>query len=219
MVVAGKEWRSFVGNDLSMHMVYVVLVLLWSALLAGSGAGGVPESVVLWLLPFSVIVVSNAGQGVFVSERVSGAVEILLTSGLGRFEIVSGKMLFVGVLGTLTGYACMLLGMLWLWLLERWGVGPGSYPVGADFVVFACAVAVNTAMLAVLSVLLPNPRLSHFVSFLFMVLLLAAYYPAAATGRVSPWALAAALAVCAVALSAVALAVSRGERIARPVTL
>jgi hypothetical protein len=85
--------------------------------------------------------------------------------------------------------------------------------------VFACAVAVNTALLALLSVLLANPRLSHFVSFLLMAAVLAVYYPMASSGHLGAWTLAAALAVCAVALIVAALAVSRGERIARPVSL
>ena len=118
-VMLHKEWRCFLGSDRSMFVLYGVTVLMWSVLFVGAGAEGSAHTLAVWLLPFSVIVVSTFAQTVFVAERLTGAVEILLTSGLSRGSILGGKMLFVWLVAMVIGLLCMALGTVWSSLAVR----------------------------------------------------------------------------------------------------
>lgn len=218
--VLRKEWLSFLGGERSMFVVYGVIVLLWSLLFAGTGVAGAPETTVLWLLPFSVIVVSNFSQSAFVAERVNGAIEILLTCGLGRRTIVLAKMVFVAALALAMGCACMGLGSLWAWLADMNGmIARAAYPGWQDLAVFVAAVVLNSALSALFSVALPNPRMTHFAIFFLMAAVLAVYYPLAGLSTASVWLLAAGLAVAALAVTSGALHAAGGERISRTVGL
>jgi ABC-type Na+ efflux pump permease subunit len=212
-----KEWHCFLGSEGGMLAVYAVVTILWSALYVGSGVGSSPAVSAIWLLPFAVIAVSNFAQSVFVAERVNGSIEILLTCGLSRSAIVVGKMLFVGALGLAMGLTCIGLGALWVALLEGNGlVVPSGMPQAGDVVLYAAAVALDMALAALLSMLMPNPRISHFASFLLTAGILAAYYPLSSASEHSTWWLAAALAAAAVACGAAAIGVAQTERISRP---
>jgi len=220
VTVLRKEWLCFLGGERSMFAVYGVIVLLWSLLLAGSGVAGAPETTVLWLLPFSVIVVSNFSQTAFVAERVNGAIEILLTCGIGRRTTMLAKMLFVAVLALAMGFACMGLGALWVWLADMNGViARAAYPGWQDLAVFVAAVVLNSALSALFSVVLPNPRMTHFAIFFLMAAVLAVYYPLAGLSAASVWLLASVLAVAAAGATFAALHVAGGERISRTVGL
>ena len=83
LLVLRKEWLNFVCSDRSVFFIYLFLVAGWGMLLATMDHGGSIGSP-LWLVFFSVIIAANFSTTVFVSERMSGSLEILLTSGLSR---------------------------------------------------------------------------------------------------------------------------------------
>jgi hypothetical protein len=220
LTILRKEWRCFLGGERSMFAVYGVIVLLWSLLFAGSGVAGATQTTVLWLLPFSVIVVSNFSQSAFVAERVNGAIEILLTCGIGRRTMMLAKMLFVAGLALAMGYGCMGLGAFWVWLADTNAMlVSATYPGWQDLAVFAAAVLLNSALSALFSVVLPNPRMTHFAIFFLMAAVLAVYYPLAGLSEGSVWMLGAGLAATAVGATLAALHAAGGERISRTVGL
>lgn len=220
LTVLRKEWRCFLGSDRSVLALYAVIVLLWSMLFAGVGAESSPHAVTIWLLPFSVIVVSNFAQSVFVAERLTGSIEIFLTCGVSRGAILGGKMLFVWLLAVVTGSVCMLLGTVWSSLLVSGGAVEYAWQLrGPHVALFAAGAAFNTAVVALLSMLLPNPRMSHFVNFLAIAAVLAVYYPLVPPDSGGEWILAGVLMAMAVVVAVAVFVVARGERLARGVNL
>lgn len=215
-LVFQKEWLCLVGAGGSALAVYAVIAVLWGALLAGAGVGGQPVMAILWALPFSVIAVSNFAQPVFVSERLTGAIEILCTSGLSRSSVVIGKGLFVSVAACAMGAVSWAVGFASVHALRARGVDAVLFEPGvAEVAVYGAAVVFNTFLGAVMSVLLPNPRLSHFVDFVVIAGVVAVYY-ARGSGSVSDaWTLAAMLAVAAAVLASLACRLAYTERAAR----
>ena len=88
-----KEWKCFIGSDREslffIQFLYYPGVSFWLVAMTR-----LCEQV-LFGLCFSVVVAANFSNTVFISERISGALEILITSGLSRSSILFGKMSFV----------------------------------------------------------------------------------------------------------------------------
>jgi ABC-type transport system involved in multi-copper enzyme maturation permease subunit len=87
-----KEWLNFISGDRSVFIIYLILVAGWGVLLATAHDSGTTAAP-LWIVFFSVIVAVNFSSTVFVLERMSGSLEILLTCGISRSAILYGKML------------------------------------------------------------------------------------------------------------------------------
>ncbi len=155
-----KEWKCFIGSDRGVFILYAVLVLSWSFFLVG-GSDSSLRTGPLWLVFFSVVVAANFSNTVFISERISGALEILITSGLSRSSILFGKMSFVMGMSLVIGSGCMGLSCIWQYLMydnEMIILKP------VDFMTYAASAFVNTAGSAFLSVRMPNPRLLHLAN-------------------------------------------------------
>ncbi len=178
LLILRKEIVSFLRNDRSALVVQVLLILVWSAFLAGNFSssrsattdlGGYPGELLWWVF-FSVVVSGNFAGTVFVSERIQGSMEILLTSGLTRRSVLWGKIGFVLLMSFLVGAVCYSASLLWLtivWSPEAFGAD--EIPLlGAieDMGLFVSATWMNATCGAWLSLRLPNPRLSHFAVFL-----------------------------------------------------
>lgn len=155
-----KEWKCFTGSDRGVFILYAVLVLSWSFFLVG-GSDSSLRTGPLWLVFFSVVVAANFSNTVFISERISGALEILITSGLSRNSILFGKMSFVMGMSSVIGGVCMLLACFWQYLMHDYEMVV-LRPL--DFITYAASAFVNTAGSAFLSVRMPNPRLLHLAN-------------------------------------------------------
>ena len=70
--IIGKEWAGFLGSERGVFSVYGILVLSWSFLPLYKGLGTGP----IWWLFFSVVISGNFTNTVFVSERLSGSMEL-----------------------------------------------------------------------------------------------------------------------------------------------
>ena len=112
--IISKEWKSFVGSDRGVFAVYAVLILSWSFLPLYKGLSMGMEDV--WWLFFSVVISGNFSNTVFVSERLSGSMEILLTSGFPRDTVLFGKAAFITGISIAIGTLCLCLSRLWLHL-------------------------------------------------------------------------------------------------------
>lgn len=161
LLVARRELMSFMKSGASGIVIYLLLVPAWGWLMHLNASVGW-----LWLIFFSVIVCGTASAGVFAAERISGALEILLTSGLHPLSILLGKAAFVSLLGMLLGTLAALLPIFMgdTQLLDH----AGEYAV-----VFAAACIMNTAFDAWVSFRVGNPRLVSVLNlgalFLFLM--------------------------------------------------
>ena len=217
LLIFRKEWLNFCRSDRSVFIVYLFLIAGWGMLIATT-EGQSAKSAALWLVFFSVIIAANFSSMVFVAERMTGSLEILLTSGLSRGAILYGKVAFVTAMTLAIGTLCALVG-IFLRPLVGAEHGP-ALPDGAvisSVVLYIAAAVFNAASSACFSVWLPNPRLLHFVNFLILAAVMSVY--TALSGAFSlPLH---AVSVLLFATGAVFLALGRrafeSERIAKPV--
>ncbi|MDR0307575.1 MAG: hypothetical protein LBI42_12170 [Chitinispirillales bacterium] len=170
LTVLQKELASFTGSDKGVFFVYAIIVTVWSfMLLTGEeGMGGQ-----LWFVFFSVIVAANFSSTVFISERISGNLEVFITSGLSRDAILFGKMIFVIIMTAVVGLSCAVLAAVLGAVLPEIGDGRtfGVY----DASLYLSATFLNVASSAYLSVRLSNPRLLHFINIFMLGAVVIAY--------------------------------------------
>jgi hypothetical protein len=175
ILIFRKEWLNFCRSDRSVFIVYLFLVAGWGMLIATT-EGQSAASAALWLTFFSVIIAANFSSMVFVSERMTGSLEILLTSGLPRGAILYGKVAFVATMTLAIGGLCALVGAV---IRPVAGAAHGpALPDGAvvsHVVLYFAATVFNAASSACFSVWLPNPRLLHFVNLLLLAAVMSAY--------------------------------------------
>ena len=182
-----KEFKNLAGGGWGAFLLYAIISVLWSFPLFFYGIGGIGNpgggsGGYLWFVFFSVIVTANFSGTVFISERVSGTLEILITSGLSRDAVLFGKMIFVIAMTTVIGVVCALLAALWCvaWFAVT-GSDALSYFSAAFFFgdldinvvifniflypsLYLSATFLNAAASAYLSVRMGNPRFLHFVN-------------------------------------------------------
>jgi ABC-type Na+ efflux pump permease subunit len=176
-----KEWMSFVGSDRSVFFMYVVLVAGWGMLL-GNWLNYQVGYLPLLVACFSVIVAANFSNTAFVNERITGSLEILLTSGVSRNGILYGKLLFVAGITLVIGAGCIGLSVvLKPFAQETTMTGPGI--TLSLWAIYGAASFLNAAASAYLSIVLPNPRLLYLLNLLLINLVigiqmvLSAYFP------------------------------------------
>jgi len=163
-VVIAKEWKCFTGSDRGTFILYVVLILIWSSLLAARTSDNF-SSGPLWLVFFSIVITSNFASTVFISERFNGALEIFITSGLSRDAILFGKIVFITAISLIFGGLCVGISVV----IEKAVLNNDVLSLSiSDFLLYASATFFNVAGSAYLSVRMSNNRLLHIIN-MFML--------------------------------------------------
>ena len=219
VLVLKREWEQLAGSDTATHVLFLFLVVLWSLLFTTADDGGATRLV--WVVTFSVIVVNACASGPFMHERLSGALEIVLTCGIARDTLYRGKVLFVTLVATVLGGICTGLSGIWELLLGRVSYGDtGAWQDGfAGVVTFAFAAFMNACCAALFSVLLPNPRFVFFFNFLITSVIVALFLVVHALWGVSTVTLNLMLVVPGLVFLEVGKRVFRTERVVRPATV
>ena len=214
-----KEFKNFASSGVGAFALYAVISILWSYTLL-NGAGWV------WLVFLAVMAAANFSATVFISERISGTLEVLITSGVSRDAVLFGKMLFVIAMTLAMGAACAALAHLWPLLLPE---DTDATPLLGltDAALYLGATVLNAAAGAYLTARMGNPRFLHFVNFLITAGLVVAYdalfwsltetRPLFVALKVHPFFLAAAFLAIGLAFALLARREFAGERIIRPV--
>jgi ABC-type Na+ efflux pump permease subunit len=215
-LVVKKEWLNFLGGDRGLFVVYGVIILSWGMLIATWKDTGASLSLPLWIAGFSVIVSATFGSTVFVSERVSGALEIILTSGIPRGAILGGKMLFVFCMTVVIALGCLGVGLLLTSLMPEGQKGLFAVLDPPLSAIFASATFLTAACGAYFSVLLPNPRVSHLLNLFVVSLIMALNI---AIPRITLPITAAIMTACGVAFTLLARRQFESEKIVKPVIL
>ena len=214
-IIIGKEWRTFAGSDRGMFLLYAILVVSWSFMLANPSTGPVKTGP-LWLVFFSVVISANFSNTVFISERIHGNLEILLTCGLSRKHILFGKMIFIAGISILIGLACIALSTVLRSVVYH---TTGSPTGPADVLLYCCAVFMNTAGSAWLSVFMSNPRLLHLANLFTLALLVTAYMVVSTYLPLPPELLSAVLVLLGIGATILAVRLYESEKILQPVSM
>jgi ABC-type transport system involved in multi-copper enzyme maturation permease subunit len=136
-----KEWKCFVGSDRGLFFFYGILMVSWSMFLAFREQ---PDdlSAPWWLIFFSVVVTANFSNTVFISERINGALEILISSGHSRMAILYGKIFFILIMSIVMGLFCVTAGTF----VRGFFVDKSASIAVMDIVVYIAAALFNTVV-------------------------------------------------------------------------
>ena len=212
--VVHKEWLNFKGSERGLLLVYGILVLAWSFFPLNKELGSGP----IWWLFFSVIICGNFTNTVFVSERLNGSMEILLTSGFSRNSVFFGKIAFVLLISIVMGMLCFCLSMVWLRI-----TGPGRMLLGLEvmynILFFCCGVLMNVAFGAWMSFRLQSPRLIPFMTIMVMGGIVAGFYGLVFLCELPQWTLGLILTIAAVIFGLFARKEFHGEKVIQPIHL
>jgi ABC-type transport system involved in multi-copper enzyme maturation permease subunit len=211
-----KEWRTFTGSEKGVFIVYAILILTWSFLPLYNNLGSFALGGTVWWLFFSVIISGNFAQTVFVTERMSGSMEILLTSGFSRDGVLFGKILFVMVMSIAIGGLCIGLSLAWIALKGHAALLPGTSLLYAALL-YVAGTFMNAAAGAWMSIRLSSPRLIPFVTILLVGLVCGVYYALFFAVPASEWLLSALLFCAGCVFLALARKDFNGEKIIAPV--
>jgi len=213
LTVVRKELKCF-GGDRGQLLIYAVMSAMWSLALFIGGVTGDTVGARFWSVFFAVIVAAGFSGTVFISERVTGTLEVLITSGISRDAVFFGKMIFAVVMSMAVGLLCAVFALMWGVAL---GAGrPPSLGIN-DAVLYVSTAYLNAAVSACLSVRMGNPRFLHFIN-LFMTAGLLAVYSAALALFAASWSvLAGGFLLIGVLFTFLARREFAGEGITRPV--
>jgi ABC-type transport system involved in multi-copper enzyme maturation permease subunit len=217
-VIFGKEWHNFTGSEKGVFAIYGILIFVWSFLPLYNDLGSFAFSGVVWWLFFSVIVSGNFANTVFVSERMSGGMEILLTCGFSRDSVLFGKIVFVMIMSGAIGGLCFGLSFVWIALSGQ------LYPVVAKAVflgamLYCAGTFMNAAAGAWMSIRLSSPRLIPFVNILLIAIVCGVYYAVYYAVPVTVWLLVALLFAAGIVFLALAKKDFHGEKIIAPLDI
>jgi ABC-type Na+ efflux pump permease subunit len=216
--VIKKELKNFSGSGHGIFVMYAVITVLWSFMLTPAAAASTAGN--LWIVFFSVIVTANFSGTVFISERVNGTLEILLTSGLSRNAVLFGKMAFVTAMTSIIGLACGALAMVWGAVLPT--MIETTAPETPKALAYAAALYLsaaflNTAASAYLSVRMSNPRFLHFIILFMTGAIIALHSTLSTLIQIPPYALVTAFLLSGTIFTLLAKQEFAGERIIRPI--
>lgn len=217
-VIFRKEWLNFLKGDRSVFIVYLILVAGWGTLLAASSGSGTAAEP-LWIVFFSVIVAVNFSGTVFVLERMSGSLEVLLTCGISRGAMLYGKMLFVMVMTVGIGAACLSCAYALRPLLPGTRGIPDGLLLLRYCLLYVSAAFLNAAASAYFSVLLPNPRLLHFLNLLLAGFVMTAFTAVSVVRPLPLETASAALALLGSVFTVLARREFESEKLVKPVVL
>jgi ABC-type Na+ efflux pump permease subunit len=209
-----KEWLNFKGSERGLLLVYGILVLAWSFFPLNKELGAGP----IWWLFFSVIICGNFTNTVFVSERLNGSMEILLTSGFPRNSVLFGKIAFVLLISIVMGMLCFCLSMVWLRIAGREKMFL-SLEVIYNVLLFCCGVLMNVAFGAWMSFRLQSPRLIPFMTVMVMGGIVAGFYGLVFLFGLPQWTLGLILTIAAVIFGLFARKEFHGEKVIQPIHL
>jgi ABC-type transport system involved in multi-copper enzyme maturation permease subunit len=214
-LILKKEWRNFTGSEKGVFAVYGILIFVWSFLPLYNAPGSFAFDGAIWWLFFSVIVSGNFANAVFVSERLSGSMEILLTCGFSRNSVLMGKIIFVMLMSVAIGGLCFGLSFVWIAVTGRPQLfAAESLLFGA--LLYCAGTFMNAAAGAWMSIRLSSPRLIPFVNLLFVGLVCGMYYALRYAVPVSGWLLVLFLAAAGLAFLLLAKKDFNGEKIIAP---
>ncbi len=169
LLIISKEWVGFIKSDKWIFLIYGILICAWGFLISNNMHSLSSKTGALWLAFFSVIISGNFSNTAFVAERMSGALEILLTSGLSRKSIVLGKIFFIVIMSTIMGTLCYFIA-----LGVRTAKGDSFQvlirliPLWKIILLYASACFLNATCGAWLSVRVKSPRLLPFVNLMVL---------------------------------------------------
>jgi hypothetical protein len=179
MAILRKEVKNFFNSGWGVFFLYALISVVWSFMLFYE-YGLIGSDFGIWSIFFAAIVASNFSGTVFISERVSGTLEVLIVSGVTRDAVLLGKMFFVAGATLVMGVVCAAVSAVWLCLLADEGTAASEIVLWSGRVfrgafLYVGATILNVSASAYLSVRMGNPRFLHFANLFITGAAMAVY--------------------------------------------
>jgi ABC-type transport system involved in cytochrome c biogenesis permease component len=214
-----EEFEKLRFSEPGQHMMYVVMILCWSALLGINVSLGMMTLSTGWWLFFSVVITATLSTTVFVAELIQGALEILLTCGVSRRAILYGKILYCTLMSVAMGYACFALSILWHAVTAKaFGARHLTVPY-TELVLYLSAAFFNTVFGAWMTIRLSSPRILYLLNMIAVAFIFGLWTALRTRFDLSEWWLIAGMTVLGLALIPLAERAFETERVIRPLDI
>lgn len=168
IAIIKKEFKNFSHSGRATIFLYALIASIWGVAIAETGD--------VYLLMFlAVMIVGSFTNTVFISERVNGALEILITSGFSRRAVLFGKMAYILLMAVIMLFVCMIFSTIMSVLMQMFFYDAliMNNALTSFSINFRIAEAVSlyipvafmcVASSAYFSVRLSTPRFLHFIN-------------------------------------------------------
>jgi len=168
------ETKAFFYSGFSSLILLLVTILIWGSVIAGKVENIHALDSWVWVVFFAMVVTAGFSTTVFVRERLSATLEILLVSGVERSSVLYGKIIFTSVFTIFTGLAAFFVAWFGRSILfsEEFFLKEKLFQTVSLYISTSCMMTASSAML---SLSLTNPRLVQFVNFTILMGIVLAY--------------------------------------------
>lgn len=213
-----KEWLAFLRSDRGIFLSYGIMIIAWSFLLASNMNKMSSGTGYLWLVFFSVLVSANFSNTTFIAERITGSLEILITSGLNRSLILAGKIIFIVVMSTVLGIFCYGVAILIKYAQgENLTLLLQMTSVLGELFLYISACLMNASCSAWLSVKMSSPRLLHFVNLFLLASVVIVHTIISQFQELTLWSLSIGLLVMSAVFIIFAIRAFKSEKVIQPI--
>ncbi len=164
-----QEFSSFIKSGKSSLLLVFITALTWGGMISSKISSFDEPTSYLWIIFFAMVASAGLTNSVFVRERLSNTLEILLTTGLNRSSILYGKLLFTSTATLFIGVCALLTATLFAKVLSLSGE-IGFYEISQSVLLYLGATLLVTSSSAFLSLALSNPRLVQLINFTTLTL-------------------------------------------------
>lgn len=212
-----KEWKGFIKSDKWIFVIYGILICAWGYLISNNMYSLSSKTGALWLAFFSVIISGNFSSSTFVAERMNGSLEILLTSGISRQSILSGKISFIVIMSTFMGILCYFFALgIRSAKGDHFHILLKIIPVWKIIILYIAACFLNSSCGAWLSVRINSPRLLPFVNLIVLGIIVVVHELLSYKIALSLWSLSLILVAVGALFYGLALKDFRSEGVIQP---
>lgn len=175
ILIFEREWIHIKKSDRTTIAFLALLFCIWGFYTIVNFENLFNENDYMQMMIFSLIIIGNFVNNTFIFERASGCLEILLVSGVSRYGLFLGKIIFCTVISSLFGLLCMALSLVVAtFAVEKLYLD--SSAISKGLVVFTLTCFYLSSWSAWLSLIVKNPRIVHFVNILLLSGAIGLYY-------------------------------------------
>lgn len=164
------EFKSLIKSGPATIALLIFTALVWSNYVSNQVESIEEVGSFLWVISYAFVMTAGISYSVFIRERTSGALEILLTSGIERLDIIRGKIAFATIVSSLMGVVSFGVAFIIKYLIFK--ADFFSYTELTEILgIYVGSTVFITSLSAFYSLLLKTPRLMQFLNFITLGIL------------------------------------------------
>lgn len=215
-LMSKQEFWAFIKSGRSALLLTLITTLVWGGMISSKTSTLYEPTSYLWVIFFALVASATLTNSVFVRERISNNLEVLLVSGLNRSSILWGKLLFTNSVTLFIGVGAISTAISISTLFYQKPFVGLETLVQISLLYFASSLLVNSSS-AFLSFALSNPRVVQFVNFTLLTLISVSFTTATIYWRELPlWSLATVMITLSILFNYLALRLFKSEKIIQP---